>query len=202
MNWKLREKILSSFATFVTSSNTEWYAKNAKTFFEGVADYADTLGKDLYTTAESFLGSLYSAGQAWDGMTGNSFQKFNKSMTGYLGGDGVASAKTKVSDYQIEDANHQVFMTESCEKNVGNHFEKFAADVKAAIDDCASVLNQGELIGGGQSEAYVNMIKAIGTKYEAAMADQKGELTTALSESRAKYEEQAANVANAKLEDQ
>ncbi len=193
----VRTEVLEAFGAFVTSSNPEWYAKNAKVFFNGVADYVDGLTKDLYSTGESFLKSLKSAADAWKNMTGN---KHDRIETDISDGWGATKAESKLSEYKT-DLNNQVFMTATCEGNVGSYFETFAGKVKTAIDECATVLNKGELIGGGQSEAYVAMINSIASKYESSMIEQKAELTKALKESREKYEAQAKAVSDAKLEE-
>ena len=194
----VKGEILKAFGDFVTNSNPEWYAENAKKFFNGVAAYVNDLDKDLYTTGGSFLSSMQSAANAWKEMTGNAYAgSIPVSISDGWGGE---KAESKVNDYKTNLAN-KVFMTQNCEGNVTKNFKTFAAAVKAAIETISTVLNKGELIGGNQSEAYVNMIKDIAKKYETEMITQSAELSKALKESREKYEQQAKAVADTKLED-
>ena len=195
----VKDTIMEHFLSFVTSSNPNWYAVYAQTFFIQVAEYVDDLlDVDLAGTMDKFLSSLRDAAEAWKGMTGNEYDGFKTTVDRGT----RASAVSLVNDDNYKtDLNGKAFMTENCEKNVGGLFEKFASDVKAAILTMAEPFGIGELIGGDQSEAFINMIAAIGTKFEQTMADQKVELERALHDSREKYEEQAAKVAAVKLEE-
>lgn len=195
----VKDEILKAFTTFVTSSNSYWYASHAKDFFLQVAEYVNSLiDKDLAPTMEKFLESLREAADAWKEMTGNVYTYFSTDLTPW--GEGPTNAATCVKDYQIS-LDGKVFMTENCETNVGGLFETFASGVKAAILTMAEPFGVGELIGGNQSEAYINMITEIGTKFETGMAEEKAELEKALHDSREKYVEQAKNVAAVKLEE-
>lgn len=193
------ETIMNAFKSFVTSSNPNWYAVYGQTFFIQVAEYVNSLiDKDLGPTMEKFLGSLLEAAEAWKEMTGNDYDSFNAKVESR----GRADAVSLVSNDNYKTSlNGKVYMTENCETNVGGLFEQFASDVKAAILTMAEPFGIGELIGGNQSEAYINMIGDIGTKFEQAMADQKVDLEKALHDSREKYVEQAAKVAAVKLEE-
>ncbi len=195
----VKETILDNFLSFVTSSNPNWYAVYAQTFFIDVAKYVDELlDQDMAGTMDKFLESLRDAANAWQGMTGNEYDGFPTKVDR---GSRASAVSLVTNDNYKTDLNGKAFMTENCEKNVGGLFEKFASDVKAAILTMAEPFGIGEFIGGDQSEAYINMIAAIGTKFEQGMADQKVELEKALHDSREKYVEQAAKVAAVKLEE-
>ncbi len=184
----IQSDVQTSFATFVTNSNQDWYAVNAKKFFKDVAAYVDDLNVDIADTVDSFVASLNSAGSGWNKVTGNEFSKV-EDVTEYIEG-----AADKVDEYQ-DNLENQVYMTESCEANVLANFEVFASDVKAKIEELKTLFNKGELIGGDQSEGFMNVVGQIATKFETAIGEQKAELTTALQESRKAYVDFANKIA-------
>ncbi len=188
----VQTKVQVAFASFVTASNPEWYAKNAKKFFQDVGKYVDDLNKDIKDTGDSFIKSLNSAGEGWHKVTGNDFKKDTTPV------EKIKGSAEKADNYQ-DNKGGQVFMTESCEANVTSNFEKFATEVQNQLNEVKNVLNKGELIGGDQSEGFMNVIGQIATKFQTKIAEQKAELKKALAESRKAYVEFASKVASTTL---
>ena len=181
------ENIATHFNTFVTTSNPQWKAVNAKKFFESVATYVQDLNKDIKSTGESFLNSLGSAGDGWKEMTGNSFSRGDTSIAYHK--------KAEVKEYDDGEKDGRVFMTEECETEVGSAFETFTTNVKTEIENVKNTLGKGELIGGGQSEGFIAALGKIGIKFEEAMNEQREEMKRALKASRLNYELYAKKVA-------
>lgn len=183
-----------AFAKFVNDSNPQWYAHYGKTFFQDVGTYVDSLNLDIKNTGDSFIKSLNSAGTGWNKVTGNAFTADTTEATL------VKGSSEKADNYQ-EDKGGEVFMTADCESVVTALFGAFATAVKNKIEELKPLFNKGELIGGDQSQGFINVVGQIGTKFESKINEEKTKLSTALADSRQAYVDFAQKVSETTLEE-